>query len=127
MHVASGVYRAQKRQLFRKRADLSLRYKLPSSFYRVATLTAADGFGLRLEGVHPSACVGDEIVMDLRLPDPVPAVSGKIAWASTELAAGTMVVGVQIPESVDPAWVTGLTMHLFRDKIRPLEVTALTG
>lgn len=121
VHVASGVYRGQKRQIFRKEAGLGLRYRLPGSFFRVATLLEMGGFGLRLTGVHESVAVGDELTLELRLPGrTVPPVAGTVLWRTPEGDGTTVEVGLQMPEDLDPTWVLEVTLHLFGDQIQPV-------
>jgi len=128
IHVASGVYRGQKRQLFRKPASLPVRYKLPNSFFRVATVLDIGGYGLRLSGVHESAAVEDEILIEMRSPEAMSGVTAKIAWRTPAEGEGPCEVGVTLPDELDPNWIVTLTMHLFRDQIQPIgEAATATG
>lgn len=130
VHVVSGVYRGQKRQIFRREAGLGLRYKLPNSFFRVASLLEIGGFGVRLAGVHDSVAEGDEMTLELRLPNQtVPPVTGTVLWRTPAEAGGPVEVGLQMPEELDPSWALAVTTHVFKNQIRaiPAEPSAATG
>jgi Tfp pilus assembly protein PilZ len=123
VHVSSGVYRGQKRQIFRKEASLGLRYKGPSSFFRVASMVDIGGYGVRLSGVHESVAVGDEIAMEVRLPNrAVPPITGTVLWRNPTDGTGPVEVGVQLPEAADSAWVLEIALHLFKDQIQPIPI-----
>ncbi len=121
--ISSGVYRGQKRQIFRKDASLALRYKHGNSFFRVASLLDIGGFGLRLAGVHDSVSVGDELVVEVRKPgSSLPPVTGTVAWRTPPDGGGPVEVGLAMPEDLDPSWVLEVVMHIFKDQIRPIRV-----
>ncbi len=128
IQVTSGVYRGQKRQIFRKDADLAVRYKLPNSFFRVATLIDSGGFGLRLGGVHESVAVDDEVVIEMRSPESIPGITAKILWRTPCEGGGPCEVGVALPDQLDPNWLVALSLHLFRKQIQPIgEAATATG
>lgn len=124
LHVDSGVYRSQRRQIFRKDADLQLRYRLPGSFFRVATLIDIGGFGLRISGIHDSAAIGDDVSIELRTPMGLPAITAKVVWMRADPGRPTE-AGVELPWDVDPSWVSGVVLHLFLDQILAIEAASL--
>ncbi len=77
-----GVHRSSRRQSMRMDVEIPLRYRIGQSFYRVGTVDNLSGGGMRIANGPSGASIGDEISLELRLPqqgDPLP-LTGQIAW-----------------------------------------------
>lgn len=82
VRLEGGYHRSSRRQCMRMDVELPSRYRIGQSFYRVGTVDNISGGGMRIANGPSHVTIGEEIALELRLPqqsDPLP-LSGQIAW-----------------------------------------------
>lgn len=80
-----GYHRSARRQSLRMDVEIPLRYRIGQGFFRVGTVDNLSGGGMRIANGPNGAPIGEEISLELRIPqqsDPL-TLAGTIAWART--------------------------------------------
>ncbi len=80
--LEGGIHRSSRRQCMRMDVEIPLRYRIGQNFYRVGMVDNLSGGGMRIASAPAGATIGEEIVLELRLPhqsEPL-ALSGQIVW-----------------------------------------------
>lgn len=118
LHLATGVYRTQRKLAYRKDLHIPARYKTDGGFFRLATITEVSGSGFRMTGLHDSLDIGTRLHLEFKIPNRAISVLGEVAWRHAD--KGQVAAGVKPLEDADPAWRLELTRYLFRDLIQPV-------
>ncbi len=117
VHLATGVYRSQKKLPFKREVHFPARYKTPGGFFRLGTIIEICGSGFRMTGIHDSIEVGSDVQLEFKIPQRGVSIASTVAWRHEE--DGLVTAGVQAVDETDPAWRLDLTRFLFQDLIQP--------
>ena len=118
VHLATGVYRAQKKLAFKHDVHFPARYRTPGGFFRLGTIVEICGSGFRMTGIHDSVEVGSDVQLEFKIPQRGVSIASTITWRHEE--GGQITAGVQAVDETDPAWRLDLTRFLYQDLIQPM-------